>query len=77
MERQPLVRPVPLMILLLVGTMLVASSIPVIFEPRSPQKDRQREFTNLWFLPEITRKIVHLPGGYIERFFKHGGGILS
>lgn len=39
LERQPLVRPIPLLVLLSVGTALIALSIPAVFvpEPRSPR----------------------------------------
>ena len=40
LEQQPLVRPVPLLILLSVGSVLVLSSFPILFQPlpdRSPQ----------------------------------------
>ena len=42
MDRQPLVRPLPLLILITVGSVLVASSIPALFDPRSPQKQKSR-----------------------------------
>ena len=64
LERQPLVRPLPLLILLGVGTVLIASSIPVLFEPRRPQRDRQSKSTNITFVQTKTQKAIPLSGDY-------------
>ena len=43
MERQPLVRPLPLVVFLAVGSVLVLSSIPLIQNPTPPRPiDRGR-----------------------------------
>ncbi|MEC8688130.1 MAG: hypothetical protein VXX57_01440 [Cyanobacteriota bacterium] len=42
LERQPLVRPIPFLVLLAVGGVLVASSIPLLFTPdTSPPQRRE------------------------------------
>jgi len=40
MQRQPLVRPIPLLVLLTVGGVLVASSIPILFTPEPVPRSR-------------------------------------
>lgn len=40
MQRQPLVRPIPLLVLLTVGGVLVASSIPILFTPEPTPRSR-------------------------------------
>lgn len=42
MQRQPLVWPIPLLVLLTVGSMLVAASIPILFTPE-PAPNSRRE----------------------------------
>ena len=42
LERQPLVRPLPMLILLSVGSVLVLSSVPILFNP-SPPGDPERK----------------------------------
>ena len=37
LERQPLVRPIPFLVLLSVGTALIALSIPALFVPEQPK----------------------------------------
>ncbi|WP_216725516.1 hypothetical protein [Synechococcus sp. KORDI-52] len=43
MQRQPVVRPIPLLVLLTVGGVLVASSIPILFTPEQPSKSRPEQ----------------------------------
>ncbi|MAR06719.1 MAG: hypothetical protein CL862_06430 [Cyanobium sp. NAT70] len=43
MEQQPLVRPVPLLILFSIGSVLVLSSIPVLFTPAPPVTPNQSQ----------------------------------
>ena len=38
LERQPLVRPLPMLVLLTVGSALVALSLPSLFVPQPPQR---------------------------------------
>jgi len=40
LQRQPLVRPIPLLVLLTVGGVLVASSIPILFTPEQAPRSR-------------------------------------
>ena len=42
LQRQPLVRPIPLLVLLTVGGVLVASSVPILFTPE-PAPGSRRE----------------------------------
>ncbi|MDA7436717.1 hypothetical protein N8654_03425 [Synechococcus sp. AH-601-B19] len=46
MEKQPFVKAIPLMVLLSVGSVLVVSSIPLLFEPNPPiPLKRSRQIT--------------------------------
>ncbi len=43
LQRQPLVRPIPLLVLLTVGGVLLASSIPILFTPESAPSSRREK----------------------------------
>ena len=43
LERQPLVRPLPLLILLSVGSVLVLSSVPILFNPSPPVQPERKD----------------------------------
>ena len=43
LERQPLVRPLPLLILLSVGSVLVLSSVPMLFNPSAPVQPEHKD----------------------------------
>ena len=43
LERQPLVRPLPLLILLSVGSVLVLSSVPILFNPSPPGQPERKD----------------------------------
>ena len=43
LQRQPLVRPIPLLVLLTVGGVLVASSIPILFTPEPAPSSRREK----------------------------------
>ncbi|MCB4398874.1 hypothetical protein FZX13_02690 [Synechococcus sp. MU1625] len=43
LQRQPLVRPIPLFVLLTVGAVLVASSIPIMFNPQPPPRSKSEK----------------------------------
>ncbi|WP_244272224.1 hypothetical protein [Synechococcus sp. N5] len=43
LQRQPLVRPIPLLVLLTVGGVLVASSVPILFTPEPAPSSRREK----------------------------------
>jgi hypothetical protein len=43
LQRQPLVRPIPLLVLLTVGGVLIASSIPILFIPEPVPSSRREK----------------------------------
>ena len=49
LQRQPLVRPIPLLVLLTVGGVLVASSIPIMFTPEPAPRSRHENWPKAGF----------------------------
>jgi len=43
LQRQPLIRPIPLLVLLTVGGVLVASSVPILFIPEPAPSSRREK----------------------------------